>query len=70
MTSTNTARLTYAWDAWVSMPGQGRAFAHGTVTVPASYCWTHVQREVGAWLGAQGATGRLADIHLQLTPQA
>ncbi|MET8133718.1 hypothetical protein [Streptomyces sp. NPDC005251] len=71
MTSTNAApMLTYAWHAWVSVPGEGRAFAHGTVTVPVSFCWDHVTREVAAWLGSQGSTGRLADIHLILAPHA
>jgi hypothetical protein len=71
VTSTNAApTLTYSWHAWVTVSGQGRAFAHGTITVPSAYCWSRVQREVGAWLGTQGVTGRVADIALDLTPQA
>ncbi|WP_369247198.1 hypothetical protein [Streptomyces sp. R41] len=71
MTSINAAprTISYAWHAWVTVPGQGRAFAHGTITVPLDYCWNRVQREVGAWLGEQGTTGRLADINLTLAPQ-
>jgi hypothetical protein len=54
----------------VTVPGEGRAFAHGTITAPASFCWDRVTREVAAWLGSQGTTGRLADIHLILAPHA
>ncbi|MEU9136176.1 hypothetical protein AB0D33_09455 [Streptomyces sp. NPDC048404] len=72
MTSTNEAPSTidYAWHAWVSVPGEGRAFADGTVAVPLDYCWDRVTREVAAWLGSQGVTGRLADIHFILAPHA
>ncbi|MET9412007.1 hypothetical protein ABZX90_40770 [Streptomyces sp. NPDC002935] len=71
MTSTNAVpTVTYAWHAHVTVPGEGRAFAHGTVTVPLDYCWDRVTREVAAWLGSQGATGQLADIHLILAPDA
>ncbi|MGW0968751.1 hypothetical protein [Streptomyces sp. NPDC002516] len=72
MTSINAAPSTidYAWHAWVSVPGEGRAFAHGTVTAPAAFCWDRVTREVAAWLESQGVTGRLADIHVILAPDA
>ncbi|MFF3612743.1 hypothetical protein [Streptomyces sp. NPDC002580] len=72
MTSINAApsSIDYAWHAWVTVPGEGRAFAHGTVTAPASFCWDRVTREVAAWLGTQGTTGRLDDIHLILAPDA
>ncbi|WP_406373086.1 hypothetical protein OG788_22850 [Streptomyces sp. NBC_00647] len=72
MTSINAAPSTidYAWHAHVTMPGEGRAFAHGTVTVPTSFCWDRVTREVAAWLRSQGSTVQLADIHLILAPHA
>ncbi|MFD5516609.1 hypothetical protein [Streptomyces sp. NPDC127066] len=68
--STAPNTIEYAWHAWVTVPGEGRAFAHGTITAPAAFCWDRVTREVAAWLGSQGMTGRLADIHLILVPNA
>ncbi|MFD5816486.1 hypothetical protein [Streptomyces sp. NPDC127038] len=72
MTSTNAAPSTieYAWHAHVTVPGEGPAFAHGTVAAPASFCWDRVTREVAAWLRSQGSTVQLADIHLILAPNA
>ncbi|MFE1291667.1 hypothetical protein [Streptomyces sp. NPDC058751] len=72
MTSTNAApgSIEYAWHAHVTVPGEGRAFAHGTVTVPITCCSDRVTREVAAWLRSQGSTVQLADIHLILAPNA
>ncbi|MFJ7965783.1 hypothetical protein [Streptomyces sp. NPDC096324] len=72
MTSANAApsSIAYAWHAHVSVPGEGPGFAHGTVTAPASFCWTRVTREVAAWLRSQGSSVQLADIHLILAPNA
>ncbi|MFI0964162.1 hypothetical protein ACH4S8_22525 [Streptomyces sp. NPDC021080] len=72
MTSANAApgSIEYTWHVYVSVPGEGRAFAHGTVTVPVSFCWDRVTREVAAWLRSQGSTVQLADIHLILAPNA
>ncbi|WP_405888077.1 hypothetical protein OG762_19625 [Streptomyces sp. NBC_01136] len=66
MTSTNTTppAVAYHWHGWVTVPGQGRAFAHGTVTGPHGYCRARALCDIGAWLAAQGCTGRLADIAL------
>ncbi|KAF5995815.1 hypothetical protein [Streptomyces sp. WAC00263] len=66
MTSTNTDphAVAYSWHAWVTVPGQGRAFASGTVTGPHGYCRARALRDIGAWLGANGCKGRLADIAL------
>ncbi|MGW3913229.1 hypothetical protein ACWEBX_17180 [Streptomyces sp. NPDC005070] len=72
MTSINAApsSIEYAWHAHVTMPGEGRAFAHGTVTAPITFCSGRVTREVAAWLRAQGSTVQPADIHLILAPRA
>ncbi|MFD7051607.1 hypothetical protein ACFWBS_15840 [Streptomyces mirabilis] len=66
MTSTNTTSpaVAYSWHGWVTVRGQGRAFASGTVTGPHGYCRARALRDIGAWLGAHGCTGRLADITL------
>jgi hypothetical protein len=66
VTSNNTAAhaIAFHWHAWVNVPGQGPAFASGTVTGPLGYCRARALRDIGAWLGARGCTGRLADITL------
>jgi hypothetical protein len=66
VTSTNTTppAVAYSWHGWVTVRGQGRAFASGTVTGPHGYCRARALRDIGAWLGARGCTGRLADITL------
>ncbi|MFE2970008.1 hypothetical protein ACFXKC_41330 [Streptomyces sp. NPDC059340] len=66
MTSTHTAAhaVAYSWHAWVTVRGQGRGFASGTVTGPHGYCRARALRDIGAWLGAHDCTGHLADITL------
>jgi hypothetical protein len=72
VTSMNTTAPTvaYHWHGWVSVRGQGRAFASGTVICPLGYPRARALRDIGAWLGARGCTGRLADITLDIADPA
>ncbi|POX44967.1 hypothetical protein [Streptomyces sp. Ru72] len=56
MTSTNAApsEVTHYWFGWLSVPGHGRAWAHGEVTVPLSAPHEQTYRLIAAWLHEHG----------------
>ncbi|MFE1749729.1 hypothetical protein ACFW88_04145 [Streptomyces anandii] len=56
MTSDNTAscEVTRDWFGWVSVPGRGRAWVSGHVSVPACTPRAEVYRLIGVWLRERG----------------
>ncbi|WP_432021304.1 hypothetical protein [Streptomyces sp. 1222.5] len=58
MNSTNAAHceITHHWSGWVTVPGQGPAWARGHVTVPLCAPREEAYRLITAWLHERGCT--------------
>ncbi|WP_432025226.1 hypothetical protein [Streptomyces sp. 1222.5] len=59
MNSTNNGvhrEITHHWFGWVTVPGQGPAWARGHVTVPLCAPREQTYRLIAAWLRERGCT--------------